>query len=146
MKTIIIDGKSIEISEDSYNNFKKQFLVPKLPQTFKELGNIIGTPINSLYLPDNTLNKRLFFYGKEAEMALAMAQLSQLKARYVDNWIPNWSDLKENKHCIIAETNKLEIYSYVATRHYLAFPTRELTEEFLKNFALLIKQYFGMEE
>ena len=145
MKTIIIDGKTIEISEESYSNFKKQFLVSELPQTFKELGNIVGIPINSLYLPDNTLNKRLFYSGKEAEMALAMAQLSQLKARYVNGWEPDWkSDCY--KYCIYPSANIIQIHFVVASYSYLVFPNKELAEKFLNNFKPLIKQYFGMEE
>jgi len=78
-------------------------------------------------------------------LASTFAQLSQLKARYVGDWKPNWCDFKEEKYSIVAEKNELRIHSYALNKQYLAFPTPELAGKFLKNFALLIKQYYGIK-
>ena len=157
MKTIIIDGKSIEISDESYNAFKKQFIQKPLPlpTNFEELDDIKGHYIDFDSKVLTTLWERsegrypefkysIFYSEKETKMALALAQLSQLKARYVGDWEPNWTN-SLFKYCIMPIYDELKINPLLATKYYLAFPTPELAEKFLKNFALLIKQYYGIK-
>ena len=152
MKTIIIDGKTIEISEESFNAFKKQFS-STLPTSFEGLDTVAGFSLSPTGTPMphkcsgsvKLLANTLFYSIKDLEMALAMAQLSQLKVRYVDDWEPDWkSDCY--KYCIYPSANIIQVHFVVAAYSYLTFPNKELAEKFLNNFKPLIKQYFGMEE
>lgn len=55
------------------------------------------------------------------------------------NWKPNWSDGKL-KYCITHINNKLSRWNTLYNSHVLAFPTREMRDEFCSTFKDLIEQ------
>ena len=118
----------------------------ELPKTWEVLKKIDGFFIdnrsNISSLVDCSTcedNKNLFATKEQAEAALALAQLSQLREVYRNNWVPNW---KANyyKYCIIFEQDLVNPTTLINTNKFLSFQDRETRDLFLENFTELIKQ------
>ena len=74
-----------------------------------------------------------------AEQHLALMQLHQLRDCYRQGWKPDCSD-DSKKWCILKYDNKPSIDFYYSRIEFLSFQTKELAEQFLKNFKELIIQ------
>ena len=74
-----------------------------------------------------------------AEQHLALMQLHQLRDCYRQGWEPDYSD-GSKKWCILKYDNKPSIDFYYSRIEFLSFQTKELAEQFLKNFKELIIQ------
>ena len=74
-----------------------------------------------------------------AKAHLALMQLHQLRDYYRQGWTPNWLD-NNFKWGIFICRNDIRIELIVYCVSFLSFQTKELAEEFLKNFRDLIKQ------
>jgi hypothetical protein len=152
---------SIEQAREWYNdpegfkktliaNFSKEELEKKqLPKSWEELRYVNGWYVtsasrinlfdaNAIYSAKNT-----FATQKQAESALARAQLSQLMKVYNGDWEADWRNF-EYKYIIVREYNILEIYKNKHHYNFLAFPTAELRDEFFENFEELIKTYYEL--
>jgi len=151
MKTITIDNQTIEISDESFENLKKQFCGKDLPKSWAQLGKVEGyyvctsSTINETNIVTSPAVRNTFKHKKEAISSLARAQLSQLMCVYNEGWEPDWGSRAEKKYCIIRFDAGLKIVEYYIYFSFLAFKTKELAEKFLANFEGLIKQYFEME-
>ena len=66
-------------------------------------------------------------------------QLHQLRDCYRQGWTPDWSN-REYKYCICCYDNNYKVTEILERHHFLTFQSMELTEKFLKNFIVLIKQ------
>jgi hypothetical protein len=99
----IIAPEGFEIDKENSTleliRFKEKPKVKKLPESWEELEEIGGYYIHnsSIILPiDNTLcnhtTRNIFPSKEEAEAALALAQLCQLRDRYNNGWKPDWKD------------------------------------------------------
>ena len=85
-------------------------------------------------------DKNLLPSKEAAEAHLALMQLHQLRDCYRQGWVPDWEDAAENKWCIIKQFGKNNVVSFVSNGFFLAFPKKEVAEEFLRNFESLIKK------
>ena len=76
---------------------------------------------------------------KSAESILALCQLTQLRDRYRQGWVPNLKN-NENKYIIdyVEDNLYLSIYKYNNT--FLSFQSKEIRDKFLDNFKDLIEQ------
>ena len=95
---------------------------------------------------ENT-DRSTFKTERQAKSALAYAQLTQLMAlpEYNGDWVADWSNINENKFCIIYADTELRLCSYSAYKEFICFKSVELAELFLKNNIDLLKQYFEMD-
>jgi len=127
----------------------------ELPKTFKELGKISGfhhedndpgdKTSTIVLVPSYNMStlynsaQLVFKTEKQADAALALAQLSQLMAVYNDGWIPDWTK-RDDKYCILLVKDETtdDICQFI--RKFLAFKTAKLRNEFHKNFKDLIEQ------
>ena len=75
---------------------------------------------------------------KSAESILALCQLTQLRDRYRQGWVPNLKN-NENKYIIdyVEDNLYLSIYKYNNT--FLSFQSKEIRDLFVKNFKDLIE-------
>lgn len=75
---------------------------------------------------------------KSAENILALCQLTQLRDRYRQGWVPNLKN-NENKYIIdyVEDNLYLSIYKYNNT--FLSFQSKEIRDLFVKNFKDLIE-------
>lgn len=110
-------------------------------------GFFVGTN-SKIYTHHNydgcTHNRNLYATENQAKAALAEAQLSQLLKEIYEGeeWKPNWEDEKAIKYCITSNKNNLLVEWRVTTIDFIALPTQELAEQFLKNHRDLIETYF----
>jgi len=159
MKTIIINNKEIEISDESYEDLRKQ-LCYKFPTCWEELEYIkkgYYVDINSTSnLPTSNLfpikvihdvhtikqNKYIFKNKKEAFSSLAKSQLSHLMDAYNDGWVPDWDNISQIKYAIVRIDKSIKILNHDRYYAYLVFKTEEIANRFLRNFEDLIKQYY----
>ena len=81
---------------------------------------------------------------KDVEAHIALIQLHVLRDAYRDSYEKGWKPDVSNTNIIkynIACTNcGFGVYDYYTITRFLSFPTRELAEEFLKNFKELIEK------
>lgn len=83
-------------------------------------------------------DKNLCPSEKSAEAHLAMMQLEQLRNCWWNGWKPEWDF--GAKYAIKNSEDELCIILIYNIAEFLAFPTREMAEEFLKCFRDLIEQ------
>ena len=76
---------------------------------------------------------------KAAEQHLALMQLHQLRDCYRQGWDPSYL-YDEQKYNIINDVGLIEIRCSNIRVSFLSFQTREIAEQFLKNFKELIIQ------
>jgi len=124
---------------------------PELPKSWEELrkvggfyidkdSDVIGAITSTTYHG----NKNLFKTEKQAESALAFAQLSQLVAKYNDGWVADWNGNEPENYCIVRKSNKLCIERRNTTWHSLPFKSKELAELSLKHHNNLWKTYYEL--
>ena len=148
MKSVQIEvpqGYEIDQDKSTFTNIVFRPIKEKeLPKTWEELQRVEGWYVNggsdlrSTESAANSINKNVFVTKEQAEAAVALAQLSQLREIYRKGWEPNWKE--DSLKCVIYKYNGEVgggLYHY--TNHFLAFQSREVRDEFLHNFKDLIK-------
>lgn len=144
-------GKNTELDEILKENFTEEELGLKkpLPMCYGDLIEINGFYVSSaadiesirgLYADKTAYN--VFVTEFQAKSALAYAQLTQLMKAYNGDWVPNWKNDTQPKYVITREGDYLEQWRYYSLYCFLAFPTEELRDEFMKNFEPLIKTFY----
>jgi len=148
MKQVKIDipeGYEIDKDNSTFELIKFKEIKKQLPKSWEELKEITGAHItkDSAILSDDTcfqtthVNKNIFKTKEQAEAAIALAQLSQLRDVYRQGWVPDWDD-EEIKHCIIFHKNDLVLDYHREFNNFLSFQSREIAKQFLYNFHELI--------
>lgn len=137
--------------------FSEQELNGFLPKTWEECMNLLKEKdeYKELYYIDadseivksGALKYAEFKYWKNslpskklAEAMLALCQLLLLRDYYNDGWNPDWTNTKEYKFCIVFYLQNASVASLCGKQRLLAFPTKELAEQFLENFKDLIEK------
>ena len=75
---------------------------------------------------------------KSAESILALCQLTQLRDRYRQGWVPDWKDGKY-KYIIDYDGDNLSLDLYHHRNTFLSFQSKEIRDLFVKNFKDLIE-------
>lgn len=116
----------------------------QLPKSWEELDLINGYYVNIISKSECRIlynakphNANIFATKEEAEAAIALAQLSQLKKAYNGDWIPDYTD-NEFKFSIFIDSERFQLGVSKSTRSFLSFKTAELRDEFARNFKELI--------
>lgn len=89
-------------------------------------------------------NQNVFPTKQDAESALALAQLLQVRKYYVEDWKPDWKAFNDSKYCIRRWCNSISVLNLPEAYRELSFPTKAQAEEFLKHNEELIKVYFKL--
>lgn len=136
------------------NSYTKEELeAPELPTSWRDIGLMDGyfiTKDSAICLATEcnsklTQHKNVFATEKQAQSALAMAQLSQLMKAYNGDWTPNWtSNSDQIKYAITLHNGTVGKDDLYKSYQFLVFPTAKLRHTFLINFEPLINQYFEM--
>ncbi len=87
-------------------------------------------------------DRNLLATKEDAEAFLVFMQLKRLRDQWweVLNWKPNYTNHMDIKYTIILVENEIDIDHTYVTNTFLAFPTREITEDFLNCFKDLIEK------
>jgi hypothetical protein len=152
MKTLKIEipeGHEIDQEKSNLAEGKIQFKQSKkqLVKSWEEIKRINGHYVTndskvtlSSSLPYNHV-KNTFTTKEQAKASIALAQLSQLRDVYRQGWTPDWNCHEENKFCVeFFNNNLLGIDVWQIRNCFLSFQSREIAQEFLNNFRVLIEQ------
>ena len=75
-----------------------------------------------------------------AEAFLALMQLIQLRDCYRQGWKPDWKDTDTPKYAIVSSFGKVAPELFLNMSSVLSFQSKEIRDEFLKNFRELIEK------
>ena len=154
-KVELVDGVAVVTFRD------KERQLPKSWEEFCENNDIkdkeahIGThSIIFSFEPstkrDKINNKDVLPNRATAEAVLALCQLIQLRDCYNGDWVPDWEQNFEEKYFINLFEGRFDISAdNLSAKSPLFFKTRELRNEFLRNFRDLInklKPLYGIKE
>lgn len=135
----------------------------KLPKSWEEFCDMFPVKKEELYISDfsNILNrtdvgddrhieedKNVLPDSATAEAVLALCQLIQLRNAYNEGWVPDWED-ENRKYTIDFYEDEIFSGEVSSTPSILTFKSRELRDEFLRNFRPLIeklKTLYGIKE
>jgi len=120
-------------------------LEPELPTRWEELGTVSGYYIATDSLTYEVkagdillINRNVWPTKKLAEASIALAQLCQLRDRYNDGWVPNWTN-SDSVLTINCKGGKIVRDYWVRSSRVLFFRNRELRDKFFKNFKDLLE-------
>jgi len=121
---------------------------PVKPKSWNDLELIKGSWVSSeseVYYADTPLSDEhmnVFPTKKQAEASIALAQLLQLMQHKYWNgdWIPDWSDGRENKYVIVNINGFFTVENMVLYSRVLAFKTIEKGKEFVESYPELLEQ------
>lgn len=136
--------KSFEEFCEMFPNFAGEYFIE--PERDEKIGQVVAimngkrrTLSNAELLPDRAT----------AEAVLALCQLIQLRDCYNGDWVPDWNNYKQDKYTIEFHGNEISCNMVVRNTAILSFKTKELCDEFLRNFRPLIeklKPFYGIKE
>lgn len=121
-------NKGGALKEIALQVFSEQELNP-LPKSWKEFCKMY--PV---------IQEKYIFLSCCPQRYIALWKLEQLRDCYRQGWEPDWTDYCTEKYCIVLNSNKLVVSLWGVSAKFLAFQSREIAEEFLKNFDWLIKE------
>lgn len=138
------DKELKELAVQTYPELAKK----ELPKSWEELGEFSGYYVTTSldiigankYHTTYKDNKNIFATKEQAEASIALAQLSQLREIYRNNWVPDWTDFDEEKFCIEFYENEINKDCYYSQHIFLSFQDAETRDLFLENFRDLIEQ------
>lgn len=129
-------------------------IVSGLPRTWMEFCDghpltadecYIGETCGIIY-SDKEAVRRGFITGanwlpseQAARQHLALMKLHQLRDCYRQGWVPAWKS-REEKYCVSNYGNGYDVEYSETAPFFLAFQSKEIAEEFLRNFRDLIEQ------
>lgn len=144
-----LESVMVECMEEYAQQFKSEKKY-QLKTRWKDLNFIKGYYVSSASIisfwdkeKDEELadtDRNVFATREQAEAALALAQLSQLRKVYRQGWKPDWNDKEQEKYAIyfmLGEIEKDKVYSLV---YFLTFQSAEIRDQFLENFRDLIEK------
>lgn len=149
MKTFNIEipeGYEIDQEKSTFEKIVFKEIKKGLPKTWEELtkveGYYIGTcaGVSDYQGASKEVNKNVFATKEQAEAAVAMAQLSQLRDAYRQGWKPDWKNGSTKKYVIFCEDSHFRIDYWYTREYFLSFESQAIAQEFLKNFKDLIEK------
>lgn len=154
-KVEIVDGEAVVTFKE-----KKR----KLPKSWEEFCEMFPIKDGECYI-SSTGKLEEYLYHRDipreikdknhlpdratAEAVLALCQLIQLRNCYNGDWVPDWSNGAENKYCIDFVLGDTYTGTNCISPVLLYFKSKELRDEFLRNFRPLIeklKPLYGIKE
>ena len=143
-----LESVMVECMEEYAAQFKKPNK-PHLPKRWEDLKYVKGyyvSPISVVTFLDKEedgeledTDKNIYATKEQAEAAIALAQLSQLREVYRKGWKPDWND-NQQKYGIQIFCGDIEEAQTAWTNIFLSFQSPEIRDEFLKNFRDLIEK------
>lgn len=135
----------------------------RLPKSYKEFCDIYNVKGGECYISGTSeeveyrgngkrsakIDKNVLPDRATAEAIIALCQLIQLRNAYNGDWVPNWKD-DTNKYFLVIDDQEI-VFAESDDSQFspLYFKTREIREEFMRNFLPLIerlKPLYGIKE
>lgn len=119
----------------------------KLPKSWEEVKEIKGYYINDIsrisYINKRyptERDKNIFKTDKQAEAAIALAQLSIVRDIYRQGWEPDWNDRNQFKYGIRLRYEDFVPFSCFEHPEFLVFQSERIRDSFFNNFKDLIEK------
>jgi hypothetical protein len=139
------EGYEIDKEMSTFEHIVFKPIQKQLPKSWEELDEIkgwyvdTGSGIEDKQVGTYRHNRNVFVTEEQAEAAVALAQLTQLREVYRQGWKPDWKD-GSAKDVIEKYGGELVGDSYFNRSFFLAFQSEEVRDQFLKNFRELIEK------
>ena len=139
------EGYEVDTEKSTFEHIIFKPIQKQLPKSWEELGEIKGWFVNTgsgtEYTQVGTYrhNRNVFATEEQAEAAVALAQLTQLREVYRQGWKPDWKD-GSKKDVIEKYEGKIVGDEYFNRSYFLAFQSEEVRNQFLENFRELIEK------
>ena len=142
METIEINGKSylIDIKKATEQGLLKE--KDSKPRSWEEYDRALKQLyITSGYDKVGIGGTRYdhFVTENEATAFCALGKLIQLRDTWYGNWKPDWDEVY-TKYTIVNARGRIELNTATFNSRVLAFPTKEMANDFLETFRDLIEQ------
>jgi hypothetical protein len=141
----IPDGYEVDKERSTFEVIYLKPITPTLPKKWEDLKKVTGWYADEVSqasrcgdMPAHSNNYNVFVTKAQADASIALAQLSQLREVYRQGWKPNWCE-NIYKHFIYYYEGEISIACNHYHSHFLSFQSKEVAEEFLKNFKDLIE-------
>lgn len=148
LERLNIYSNNIYCSIENNNGFREIKDCNLIRHTWEECykgGYLFANRLEALYLISKEYRgKNVFRTQKQAESALAFAQLSQIVAEMNEGWVADWSDDSQPKFIIKRYGNTFDKSISHFAFHPLCFKSRELRDFSLNNHYELWKQYYEL--
>ena len=139
------EGYEVDKEASTFEHIVFKPIQKQLPKTWGELDEIKGWFVNNgsgiegvqvgIYLS----HRNVFATKEQAEAAVALAQLTQLREVYRQGWKPDWNE-GSAKDVIEKYSGEVVGDSYFNRSFFLTFQSEEVRDQFLKNFKELIEK------
>ena len=152
IKIIPPEGYEVDKENSTLELIKFKPVKTQLPKTWEEFCAIHLLKKGEAYINSTsiinllnighrnpTTDKNILPSLEYAKAMLALCQLIQLRDCYNDGWKPDWTNPSTVKHCVGIMQNRIVNQSLLMTNKMMAFKTKELRDEFIKNFKELIE-------
>jgi hypothetical protein len=146
IKIKVPEGYEIDKKNSTFELIKFKKIGSEFPKSWEELKYVPGCFVNSssdIVTETHTVenNKNIFATEEQAEAALALAQLSQLKKVYreIEEGEIDWNS-NSNKYVISFRNGVIDVDWSVVGPTFLAFTKPETRDLFFENFKDLIEQ------
>ena len=139
------EGYEVDTEKSTFEHIIFKPIQKQLPKSWEELDEIKGWFVNTgsgtEYTQVGTYrhNRNVFATEEQAEAAVALAQLTQLREVYRQGWKPDWKD-GSLKYSIDKYEGKIVGDLYFNRSYFLAFQSEEVRDLFLTNFKDLIEK------
>jgi hypothetical protein len=149
MKTLKItppEGFEIDKDKSTFEEIVFKSVKKQLPKTWVDLEKIDGyyidndSSISECFTMPINRNRNIFVTKEQAQAAIALAQLSQLREVYRSGWVPDWRDSDQEKYVVIMSEGEINANVLQRFNSFLSFESEEIRDEFLKNFRNLIDE------
>lgn len=151
LKIEVPQGYEVDTEKSTFDKIIFKKIENKLPKTWEEFceQNLVkkeyyitnrSTIVEALNsrIRDYNEDKNLLSTFKDAEAHIALIQLHRLRDAYRQGWVPDCNDYTQKKYTIEYELNEIKINCWHVVQHFLSFQSKEITQEFIKNFKDLI--------
>lgn len=146
LKINVPEGFEIDKGKSTFEEIVFKPIKKELPKKWEDLEKISGYYIDSQSniinvnkIIMNFANENVFPIEEQAQAAIALAKLSQLREVYRGGWKPDWNN-DNVKYCIYFTEGKVKALENYVTNAFLSFQTAEIRDEFLRNFRDLIDE------
>ena len=147
METIEINGKKYQLD---INKAKEQGLLKEKnskPHSWEEYVKMAETVqiipcdayANYFYKKQKRITYDVFNSTNEAKAFCALGKLIQLRDTWYGNWKPDWDEVY-TKYTIVNARGRIELNTATFNSRVLAFPTKEMANDFLETFRDLIEE------
>lgn len=148
LKIEIPEGHEIDTERSTFERIVFRPVKSTLPKTWEDIGDLPGYYVNSesvvRKIPASTteknINRNVFAEKDQAEAAIALAQLSQLKKVHNGDWVPDWNSVVQAKYVIMPYRDIIATSTNTLSTAFLSFKDAETRDLFLENFRDLIEQ------